>query len=130
MMKKTIKSRKPKIASAAEYERIMARIDLLMKKGSAALTEGDVDELQVLVKIAEDYEDHYISLPRPDTLLGMIELKMFHKKMNQKEMAEFLGISPSKFSQILNQKREPDVEFLKVIYHKLHLDPKFILDHA
>ncbi len=113
-----------------EYDRIMARIDLLMKKGSALLTEGDIDELQVLVKIAGEYEDHSVHLPKPDTLHGMIELKMYRMKMNQKEMAGFLGISPSKFSQILNQKREPDVEFLKVIYHKLHLDPKFILDHV
>ena len=117
-------------AATEEYNHVMARIDRLMKKGSAALTEADVDELQRLVNIAGAYEERYVQLPEPDTLHGMIELRMYSMKMNQKEMVAFLGISPSKFSQILHQKREPDVEFLKMIYHKLQLDPKFILDHV
>lgn len=130
IMKKKAQHNKPMIAAASEYNQVMARIDLLMKKGSGALTEADVDELQRLVNIAAAYEERYIQLPEPDTLHGMIELTMYRMKMNQKEMAAFLGISPSKFSQILHQKREPDVPFLRVIYHKLHLDPKFILDHV
>ncbi|WP_210420780.1 helix-turn-helix transcriptional regulator [Chitinophaga sp. XS-30] len=107
----------------------MHQIDRLMKKGESNLTNADIKELQKFIDAVKKFEDEHYSLPKPQTLLGMLELKMFEMKMNQKEMAVFLGIAASKFSQILNKKRNPDIEFLKIIYIKLKIDPKFILDH-
>jgi HTH-type transcriptional regulator/antitoxin HigA len=116
-------------SSDKEYEAIMGKIDALMKKGSENLTEADVKELQQLVNTAHDYEEKNYSLPMPKSLEGIIELKMFEMGLNQKEMATLLEVTSSKFSQILNRKREPDIPFIKNVYKKLHIDPKFILEH-
>lgn len=122
------KVEKQKLPTENEYEKLMQEIEQLMKKGSEALTTKDVDTLQDMVNIVQEYEARYFTLPKPETLAGMLDLKMFEMNLTQKEMAAFLGLSPSKFSLILNNKREPDVQFLKAIYRKLQIDPKFILD--
>ena len=117
------------LQSEKEYKFAMAQIDVLMKKGPENLNAADVRELQELVTAAELYEDKHYPLPMPDSLKGIIELKMFEMRLKQKEMAQLLDITESKLSQILNNKREPDLSFLKAIYTKLNIDPKFILDH-
>lgn len=128
-MQTKIKGSRLFISSVKEYETVMHQIDRLMKKGESNLTNADIKVLQKLIDAVKKFEDEHYSLPKPQTLLGMLELKMFEMKMNQKEMAVFLGIAAPKFSQILNKKRNPDIEFLKIIYIKLKIDPKFILDH-
>ena len=60
----------------------------------------------------------------------MIELFMYENKISQAKLANQLGIGKPKLSQILTGKRKPDVPFLKAIYNKLNIDPKFILDHV
>jgi len=117
------------ISSERDYDAVMQEIHTLMKKGEQQLTEKEVRHLQSLVAAAEKYEAEHYALPMPTTLSGMISMKTFEMKMKQKEMAALLGINESKLSQILNGKREPDVEFLKAIYTKLKIDPKFILEH-
>jgi HTH-type transcriptional regulator/antitoxin HigA len=119
----------PLISSERDYDAVMQEIHALMKKGEQQLTEKEVLHLQSLVSAAQKFEEEHYALPMPTTLSGMISMKMFEMKMKQKEMAALLGITESKLSQILNGKREPDVEFLKAIYTKLKIDPKFILEH-
>jgi transcriptional regulator with XRE-family HTH domain len=60
----------------------------------------------------------------------MVELKMYEKKLNRINLAKLLGIGAPKLSQILNNKREPDVTFLKALHEKLGLDGNFILDRV
>ena len=121
---------KNKITSETEYYSAMAEIDALMKKGEDNLSATELKKLRNMAIAAEGYEDVYISLPMPETVTGMIELKMFQMKLNQAELAELLEVGKPKLSQILNGKREPDVAFLKAAYKKLHIDPAFLLEKA
>lgn len=41
-----------------------------------------------------------------------------------------LGLGKAKLVQILNGKQEPDIPFLKAVYHKLGIDPGVLLDNA
>jgi len=41
-----------------------------------------------------------------------------------------MGIAEPKLSQIINGKREPDVQFRNAAYQKLHIDPAFLLETA
>ena len=68
--------------------------------------------------------------PPPTTLEGMIELKMYERKLKQKELAKLLGLSEPKLSQILSGKRPPDVAFLKAAHQKLEIDASFLLNHV
>ena len=120
------------ITSEKHYHQTMIMIYDLMNKGEAGLTDADTEKLAAMANATEKFEDEVLGLKpvrRPDSLSGMIELFMYENKISQARLADELGIGKPKLSQILTGKRKPDVSFLKAIYNKLKLDPKFILDH-
>ena len=125
-----------KIRTQKQYEQVMALIETYLQKATEAggfsnLSKEDADTLQHLSAIAERYEDNVMHImPLPVTLAEMVEHKRKELKINQAELAAILGIGTPKLSQILNGKREPDIAFIKAIYKKLHIDPKFILEHV
>jgi len=121
-----------KITSEKQYHETMVMIYDLMNKGEVNLTRTDTERLIAMTVASEKYEDGVMGLKptrQPESLLGMIELFMYENKMSQTKLADKLGIDKPKLSQILTGKRKPDVFFLKAIYNKLKIDPKFILDH-
>ena len=120
------------ITSEKHYHETMIMIYDLMNKGEATLKLQDTEMLTAMSKAAEKFEDEVLGLKpsrQPDSLSGAIELFMYENKISQAKLADELGIGKPKLSQILTGKRKPDVSFLKAIYNKLKLDPKFILDH-
>ncbi len=120
------------INSEKQYHETMLQVYDLMNKGEANLTEADVKKLTAMTAAAEQFEDDVLQLKparQPNSLPEAIELFMFENKFSQARLADELGMGKPKLSQILTGKRKPDVPFLKAVYHKLRLDPKFILDH-
>jgi HTH-type transcriptional regulator/antitoxin HigA len=113
-----------------EYETAMSRIDILMKKGEANITKSEALELRKLAVEAQKYEKSIYTISAPQTIEGMIELRMYEKKLSQTKLARLLGIADAKLSQILNGKRSPDVAFLKAVYEKLDIDADFLLTHV
>lgn len=121
------------IANDKNYHETMIAIYDLMNKGEANLTASELKTLQQMAIAAEKYEDEVLGLKpvkQPDTLGDAIEQFMFENKLSQAKLAEHLGIGKPKLSQILTGKRQPDVPFLKLLYNKLKIDPKFILEHV
>jgi hypothetical protein len=124
---------KYQIKSKKEYHQTMVEVYDLMNKGEHNLSECEMNRLSVLAEEAERYEDEVLQLrplQQPKTIQEMVELKMFEQKISQTTLAEKLGFSPSKVSEILSGKRKPDVPFLKGIYEQLQIDADFILKHA
>jgi len=120
------------ITSEKQYHETMILIYDLMNKGEANLTDADTQKLMDMTTSTEKFEDEVLGL-KPTKQLGslteVIELFMYENKVSQAKLADELGMGKPKLSQILTGKRKPDVSFLKAIYNKLNLDPKFILDH-
>lgn len=124
---------KYKISSKKEYHQTMVEVYELMNKGESKLTKEELNKLSVMSEAAEKYEDEVLQLKpkrQPQTIQEMVELKMFEQKITQSKLAEYLGLSKSKVSEILSGKRKPDVNFLKGIYEKLNIDADFLLKHA
>ncbi|WP_040298915.1 helix-turn-helix domain-containing protein [Arcticibacter svalbardensis] len=120
------------INSEKHYHETMVQIYDLMNKDEENLTEADVKKLTAMTSAAERFEDEVLELKptrQPNSLPEVIELFMFENKLSQARLADELGIGKPKLSQILTGKRKPDVPFLKAVYNKLRLDPKFIMDH-
>mgnify|MGYP003404863162 CR=1 FL=1 len=120
------------IKTEKDYHEMMLAIYELMDKGENNLTASDLEELKNMTQLAELYEDEVLKLrpsKKPASITEMLELFMFENKLSQAKLADKLSIGKPKLSQILTGKRSPDVSFLKAIYTKLRLDPKFILDH-
>lgn len=118
------------IESEKQYNATMKRIDALMKKGEKKLTDQEAEQLRLLALAAQNYEKSIYTIPAPKTLEGLIELKMYEKKLKQKELAKLLGIGEPKLSQIMSRKRKPDVAFLKAAHRLLGIDGNVLLECA
>jgi HTH-type transcriptional regulator/antitoxin HigA len=124
---------KYKINSKKEYHQTMVDVYEMMNKGEHLLTEAELNRLSTMAEAAEKYENDVLHLKpqrEPKSIPEMVELKMFEQKISQTTLAEKLGFSPSKVSEILSGKRKPDVSFLKGIHNLLHIDADFLLTHV
>lgn len=118
------------IKNEKDYNATMKKIDALMKKREANLTNKEAEALRILALAAQGYEKSMYTIPAPKTLEGLIELKMYERKLKQKELARLLGIREPKLSQIMSKKRKPDVAFLKAAHKLLGIDGNVLLDFA
>lgn len=105
-------------------ERMEELLSILSEKGK--LTKKQQAELDEISDYVADYEESNYPF-RPDSLIEMIELRMFQRKLKQKDLAKILGTTPSRVSEILNGKRGLTFELAKALYTKLNIDPKIIL---
>ena len=76
------------------------------------------------------YEQKLYPPAEPKTLYGMVERKMYEKRLTQLQLAKKLKVSATKFSMIMNGKQKPDVTFLKGIRKELNISADFILDNV
>lgn len=97
------------------------------KGGFNFLTLKQNTELKKLTSVVNAYENEHYKIPMPQTVQGLIELKMFEKKLKQKELAQLLEITDTKLSEILHHKRKPSVPFLKAMHQKLGIDGNLLL---
>lgn len=124
---------KHSITSPREYHETMVNVYDLMNKGTENLSPAELKQLEIMASAAEVYEDREMGLKpvkKPETIVAVIEQKMYENKMTQAALAAFLGLGPSKLSEIMNGKRKPDLHLLQALYKKLNIDPAFLLDHA
>ncbi|MBC7919937.1 MAG: helix-turn-helix domain-containing protein [Ferruginibacter sp.] len=118
-----------RIASEKELKEAFNRFDGLVAKGLAGHPETEREARQLALAI-QQYEDEHYPFPKPTTLTGMIELRMYERKLKQKDLADLLGVNTSRVSEILNGKRRISLEVAKRLRSKLQIDADFILEHA
>ena len=110
------------------YNKALADVYAIMQKGEKNITDKEANTIGNLASAIQNYEKIHQPFPMPKTIREIVELKMFEKKINRGSLAKILGMGAPKLSQILNNKREPDVRFLKAIHEKLGVDGNFILE--
>ncbi|SDG64697.1 Helix-turn-helix domain-containing protein [Dyadobacter soli] len=118
------------LQSEEEYEASLEELNTLMKKGEENISDAEADRIEALALAIEAYEDIHYPFPIPKTIPEIVERKRFELNLTQAGLAEMLGLGKAKLSQILSGKQEPDVPFLKAVYHKLGIDPGVLLDNA
>lgn len=79
-----------------------------------------------LSDVVESYETefHLIGML---SLKGVIELRMFERKLKQKDLALLLGTSTLRISECLNGKRDITIEIARSLHKKLNIDSDIIL---
>ena len=120
---------KLKIESSKDYKLLMKKIDTLMRKGEN-MSEKDAKQLRRSALAAQAYEKSQFTIKPPKSLPGIVELEMYKRKLKQKEMARLLDVGEAKLSQILSNKREPDVALLKAVHEKLGVDGNLLLKYV
>ncbi len=97
------------------------------KGGFDKLTKKEGAELEKYTQLVNAYEEKHYTIPLPETLQGLIELKMYENKLKQKELAKMLQITETKLSEILHQKRKPSISFLKALHQVFDIDGNLLL---
>ncbi len=83
-------------------------------------------ELDVISNLVEEYEEKYYPIEMP-TLAEIIKDEMDERGITQKQLAEMLGVSPSRISEYMTGKAEPTLKVARLLHKKLDIDPDFIL---
>ncbi len=100
------------------------------KGGFDFLTDKETADLTKYTQVVKAYEDMHYTIPLPQTVQGLIELKMFEKKLKQKELAKMLNTTDTKLSEIMHHKRKPSLSFLKAMNQILGIDGNLLLKIA
>ena len=114
------------IRTASEYQAAL----LELKRLITTAPEGDA-AVTMLAEAIDDFEIQAGHGPlRPDTLIGRLEIEMFNRQLNRKQMAELLGIPASRFSDLLNGKTSVTMSLAKKLHKTLNIPADFILEAA
>ena len=97
------------------------------KGGFEELAKKEKAALEKYTQIVYAYEAVNYTIPLPETLQGLIALKMYENKLKQKELAQKLNITDTKLSEIMNHKRKPNLCFLKALHEVFHIDGNLLL---
>ena len=126
-----------KINSEEEYRKVMEQVETYLQKstrqgGFHTLTAPEKEELKHFSLLAEAWEDGVPLKPirQPKTLTEMLELKMYERKLKQKDLALLLGISATRLSEVMQGKRKVNMDLAKRLYSVLKIDAGFILEQA
>ena len=116
------------IKNEKAYRAALARIEELLPlvNDETPTDNKDYLELDMLSDMVEEYEDVYYPIGKP-TLIDVIKLRLYEMGITQKKLAEMLGISSSRVSELLNGTCEPTLKIGREISRQLNIDPAIVL---
>jgi HTH-type transcriptional regulator/antitoxin HigA len=116
------------ISSKTEYEAIMTRIDELVEivDDNTSQTDKNYIELDFLTDLVIAYEKEHYPIGKL-SLSDVLKARMDEMNLNQRSLAEMLGISAPRVSEYLTGKAEPTLQVARRIHHKLNVDANIIL---
>ena len=116
------------IKSEAAYRAVMRRIEELLTLVNDETPEDDPNylELDMISDMVEEYEDVHYPISKP-TLIDVIKLRLYEMGITQTKLAEMLGLSNARVSEILNGKSEPSLKIGRELSRQLNIDPSVVL---
>lgn len=117
-----------KIENEIEHDAICQRVEELlpMTDDDTPLTDPRLIELKILSELVVEYEDEHYPMKAP-SLVDVMELRMYEMGINQDELSELLGVSPSCVSDYLSGRSEPTLKVAREISQKLNIDANIVL---
>ena len=80
------------------------------------------------VGLISDYEEQNYSI-KPNNLVEIVRLRMYQRKLKQKDLAKILNTTPSRISEFLNGKLKLTYDFAKELYNKLNIEAELIFKY-
>jgi HTH-type transcriptional regulator/antitoxin HigA len=117
-----------KIKNETEYNAIMARIDELVEivGEDTPNTDKNYIELDILTDLVVAYEEEHFPVSEP-ALTDVMKLRMYEMNLTQKSLADLLGVSPSRVSEIISGKSEPTLGIARNISKKMKIPASVVL---
>ncbi|SDD71176.1 helix-turn-helix domain-containing protein [Niabella drilacis] len=124
-----------KTITKAEFKKAEAEMEKLLAKATAkggfdALTPKESKLLDGYTETVRVYEEQHYVLPMPDSLQGILQLKMYENQLKQKDLAKVLNTTSTQLSEIMHNKRKPTLAFLKSLNQNLGVDGNLLLKLA
>jgi HTH-type transcriptional regulator/antitoxin HigA len=125
-----------KIKSESEFRNCQERYEAIIQRGTALgnmelLGAKDKAEFVWLSQMINEWEAAHHPLPgRVSTLItDAIKERIKAENLKQKEIAETLGVSESRISDLLNGRRPLNLNIVKRLRDNLGIPADFILDN-
>ena len=83
-------------------------------------------ELDLISDLVAEYEEEHYPIAAP-TLVETMKLRMYEMGLTQSKLAEMLGLSAARMSEIITGKGEPSLKTGREISRKLNIDPAIVL---
>jgi len=115
------------ITNKTDYEKANKRMEQLLKivGNETPATDKNFIELDNISDLIADYEEKYYSM-KPENLIEMVKLRMYQRKLKQKDLANILETKPSRISEFLNGKLKLSFSFAQKLYYNLNIDADLI----
>ena len=82
--------------------------------------------LSILSDVVIEYEKEHFPIEKP-TVAELVELSLEEKNMTQKQLAEEIGVSPSRISDYVNGRAEPTLKIASSLCKVLDIHPAAML---
>lgn len=116
----------------AQYEYALRRIDELLPlvcEDNSDYNPNDPNEIELLIvsDVVERYENEHFPIT-PPTIGEIISDALEDANMTGKELAQKLGVSPSRISDFINDKAEPSLKVMCRMCSFLDIKPVEIVE--
>lgn len=117
-----------KIENEAQYNWAVKRVEELLPlvNDDTPTIDPASMELELLSNLVADYSEAHFALGEP-SLIDVIKLRMYEMGLNQKTLADLIGVSPSRISEYISGKSEPTLKVARAISQKLDISPNIVL---
>lgn len=116
------------IKTEEQYNWAVSRVEqLLPLVGEDALpSDPHRIELEILSNLVADYSDEHFSIGEPE-LATVIRSRMSEMMLSQKDLAQKIGVSPSRVSEILSGKTTPSISVARRLCKELKISAGIVL---
>ena len=111
-----------------QYEFALERVEELLPlvDDNTPVNDKKAVELTMMSDIVIAYEKEHYPIEKP-TVAELIELSLEEKGMTQKQLAQEIGISPSRVKDYISGRSEPTLKVARLLCQILNIQPAAML---
>ncbi|HBX89546.1 MAG TPA: transcriptional regulator [Marinilabiliaceae bacterium] len=117
-----------RLEAKEQYDWAVSRVEELLPlvKEDTLSSDPYFIELELLSNLVADYSEEHFRIGAP-SLVDVINLRLYEMKLTKRQLAEIIGVSPSRISDYMNGRSEPTLSVARTISQKLNIDPSVVL---
>ena len=111
-----------------QYEFALARIEELLPlvNDDTPANDRNAIDLTMMSDVVIDYEKEHFPIGKP-TVAELIEMSLEEEGMTQKQLAQQIGISPSRINDYVTGRAEPTLKIARMLCRILKITPAEML---
>ena len=111
------------IKTRGDHEATLAKIEQLWDSPRGS---EDADTLEVLVVLADAYENENVDIPPPDPIDAIL-FRMDQRGMARTELQEVLGVTRGRLSEVLSGKRSLSKAMIRRLVDQLDIPAEILI---